>query len=290
MDMVLDILRTLAESPWVFALVFVVTALDSLFPIVPAETVLITAATYAVSGTPHPLGLIVAATIGAVIGDFASHCVGRGGGRLGERWMKRDRMKAIVDRSESMFRRRGGLMLIVGRFIPGGRTATTITSGVLHYPRRKFLLADAIGSLAWAVYSCAIGFLGAMIVEDQPLLGVAMGIGLALAITGIVELLRRVFARRARRGQASPRAERNSDLNSAAAASTSSASVRARTTTIRSAPASTTSARRGPADIPPMANHGLTGVRAEAATCRRRSGPTAGLPGLVGVSHTGPTQ
>ncbi|MDN6748476.1 MAG: hypothetical protein L0L93_16000, partial [Brevibacterium sp.] len=82
MDLALDILRTTVESPWVYLLVFVIAGLDSLVPIVPSETVLIAAAAYAAAGTPNPVGLMLAAAVGALIGDFAAHLVGRGGGSL----------------------------------------------------------------------------------------------------------------------------------------------------------------------------------------------------------------
>lgn len=87
-------------------------------------------------------------------------------------------------------------MLIVGRFVPGGRTATTIGSGMLGLPIRDFLVCDGIGSLAWAVYSTGIGLLGGRLFEDQPVLGVLTGIGLALAVSVVVEILRRIVSAR----------------------------------------------------------------------------------------------
>lgn len=97
-------------------------------------------------------------------------------------------------RTETLFSLRGGSLLIVGRFIPGGRTAT-ITSGVLEYPFGGFFAFDSIGALAWAVYSTGVGLFGGVIFEDRPLLGVAMGI--ALGLTSLTEAVRRVAGRRA---------------------------------------------------------------------------------------------
>lgn len=87
-------------------------------------------------------------------------------------------------------------MLIVGRFVPGGRTATTIGSGMLGFRIRDFLLFDGIGSLAWAVYSTGIGLLGGNLFEGQPVLGVLTGIGVALAVSAVIEILRRIIAAR----------------------------------------------------------------------------------------------
>ena len=196
MDLALDILRTSAESPWVYLFVFAIASFDSLVPIVPAETVLITAATYASFGTPHPVGLILAAAVGALAGDFAAYFVGRGGASGLLRWARNPRVRALIDRSEEMFARRGGAALIAGRFVPGGRTATTVTAGVLKYSRLRFLAFDAVGCLTWALYSTGIGLLGGVIFDEQPLFAVGLGIAIALLVTAVVEVTSRVLARR----------------------------------------------------------------------------------------------
>ena len=195
MDLALDILAATLESPWVYVLVFIIAGCDSLFPIVPSETVLITAAAYAAAGTPNPVGLVLAAAVGALIGDFAAHLVGRGGRSVVFRWTRSARVHRMVEHSKGVFARRGGAALIAGRFVPGGRTAATITSGLLKYPRARFLAFDAAGCLAWAVYSTGIGVLGGVIFENRPLLAVGLGIGIAVVITGVAEVTRRLLAR-----------------------------------------------------------------------------------------------
>ncbi|MGR6089202.1 DedA family protein [Brevibacterium sp. CSND-B09] len=198
MDLALELLTATLTSPWVYLLIAVAAALDSLMPIVPSETLLITAATFAATGHPHPAGLILAAAGGALLGDLAAHLVGRFAATGVGRWRRWARIANLLDSAHTVFSRRGGTVLIAGRFVPGGRSLATIGSGLLGFPIRTFLLWDGIGSLAWALYSTAIGLIGGMIFEDRPLLGVAVGIGIALAITGSAELIRRL--RRRRRG------------------------------------------------------------------------------------------
>lgn len=208
MDLALDILRTSVESPWVYLFVFAIVGFDSLVPIVPAETVLISAATYAAAGTPNPVGLVLAAAVGALAGDVAAYLVGRGGGSLVLRWARHPRVHGLIDRTEAMFARRGGAALIAGRFVPGGRTATTVTAGMVRYPRLRFLAFDAAGCLTWALYSTGVGLLGGVIFDDQPLFAVGLGIGIALLITGVAEITGRVLARRRTRRDADPAAHR----------------------------------------------------------------------------------
>jgi len=196
MDFAFEALTSTLTSPWVYALIAVAAALDSLLPIVPSETLLISAATFAATGLPHPLGLVAAATLGALVGDLAAHLVGRSGSRRLHRWSAHPRRQRLFASAQGMFARRGGSMLIIGRFVPGGRTVTTVGSGMLGLRIRDFLLFDGIGSLAWAVYTTAIGLLGGRLFEDQPVAGVLTGIGLALAVSAVIEILRRIIASR----------------------------------------------------------------------------------------------
>ena len=199
MDLALELLTVTLTSPWVYLLIVVAAALDSLVPIVPSETLLITAATFAATGQPHPAGLVLAAASGALLGDLAAHLVGRFAATGVGRWRRWSRVAKLLDSAHSAFSHRGGTVLIAGRFVPGGRSLATIGSGLLGFPVRAFLLWDGIGSLAWALYSTGIGLIGGTLFEDRPLLGVAVGIGIALAITGSAELVRRLLSLRQRR-------------------------------------------------------------------------------------------
>ncbi|MCM1014187.1 DedA family protein [Brevibacterium sp. XM4083] len=196
MDFALDLIQQTLTSPWLYLLIAVVAALDSLVPIVPSETVVITAAAYAVTGSPAAAGIIAAATVGALLGDLAAHLVGRGGSRATDRWVRSARLRRLLASTAEMFAVRGGAMLVAGRFIPGGRTATTIASGMLRYPLPRFLAADVLGALAWAAYSTGIGLLGGAVFADQPLWGVVLGVGIALTLTTLAEAVRRLRVKR----------------------------------------------------------------------------------------------
>jgi membrane-associated protein len=80
--------------------------------------------------------------------------------------------------------------VIVGRFIPAGRTATTFACGTVGYPYRRFVVVDAVAATSWAAYTAMLGFLGGNAFRDalwQPLLiglGVAFVLGLAAESLG----------------------------------------------------------------------------------------------------------
>jgi membrane protein DedA with SNARE-associated domain len=192
---VLDLVQQVMSSPWLYAALFGLALLDGFFPIVPAETSVITAAVFAASGETNLALVIVAAALGAFAGDHISYLIGnKSAGRL------RDK-KAVVW-ARGALAERGGLVLVVARYIPGGRTATTLTMGAVRHPLRSVTFFDAIAASSWAVYSGLIGFFGGMAFENDPIKGLLLGLGIALSITGLVELVR--WLRKRRAIQASP--------------------------------------------------------------------------------------
>jgi membrane protein DedA with SNARE-associated domain len=178
-----------------YVALFALSLLDGFFPVVPAETAVITAAVFAADGETNLALIIVVAALGAFAGDHVSYLIGRkAGGRLRER-------KTFVWAARTLAER-GGMVLVAARYIPGGRTATTLTMGAVRHPLRSFTFYDAIAASSWAVYSCLIGFFGGMAFEDDPIKGLLLGLGIAVSITGLVEIVRWAVKRRAI--QASP--------------------------------------------------------------------------------------
>ncbi|MFI6742397.1 DedA family protein [Nonomuraea sp. NPDC050451] len=192
---ILDLVQQVMSSPWLYAALFGLALLDGFFPIVPAETSVITAAVFAASGETNLALVIVVAALGAFAGDHISYLIGnKSAGRLREK-------KAFVW-ARNALAERGGLVLVVARYIPGGRTATTLTMGAVRYPLRSFTFFDAIAASSWAVYSGLIGFFGGMAFENDPIKGLLLGLGIAVSVTGLVELVR--WLRKRRAIQASP--------------------------------------------------------------------------------------
>ncbi|TDE15178.1 DedA family protein, partial [Actinomadura sp. 6K520] len=60
---------TAVSSPWFYLVLFAVAALDGFFPVVPSESLVITAGVYAASGRPELEWVVVAAALGAFTGD-----------------------------------------------------------------------------------------------------------------------------------------------------------------------------------------------------------------------------
>lgn len=199
MDGVIDLLHTAVTSPWFYLALFAVAVIDGFFPVVPSESMVITGGVYAASGEPEVGLVVVLAALGAFVGDHVAYGIGRlSGGRV-ERGLRAGtrRHKAFVWARRTMAER-GGLILVVARYVPGGRTAVTMTMGVVGYRLRSFSLFAGIAALSWALYGTLLGYVGGMAFENDPVKGVAVGLGLALGVTGVVEAVRYVRGRRRR--------------------------------------------------------------------------------------------
>jgi membrane-associated protein len=180
-------------SPWVYLALFAFAALDAFFPIVPSESLVITAGVFAAAGEPNLAGVIVAAGLGAFAGDHVSYFTGRAAGeRLARPGSRR---AAALARAGGLLERRGGAILLICRYIPGARTGVTLTAGAVAYPLRSFSVFDALAAFSWAAYSALVGFLGGAAFEGDPLKGLGVGLGLAVGVTLTVELARKLRRR-----------------------------------------------------------------------------------------------
>ena len=88
-------------------------------------------------------------------------------------------------------------MLITARFIPGGRTTLTITSGLTHQPWGWFAGWVAIAAVIWATYAAGLGFIFGNPFKDNHTLAFLLAFGAALSVTIIIEVVRHQRAKRA---------------------------------------------------------------------------------------------
>ena len=177
-------------SPWTYAFLFVIAALDVIIPLVPSETSVILAGVLASTGDLNLVLVILFAAGGAILGDNISYWIGRKvGHRIVDRWFKGERRKQ-VDWAHKQVQERGGYLIIIGRFIPGGRTAVTLSCGMLEMPWRRFISFDVVAGLVWGTYAAMLGYVGGRTFEENPLKGFLLAFAVALAIAGVIEAYR----------------------------------------------------------------------------------------------------
>jgi membrane-associated protein len=202
MDLFTSLFTSLrVDSPVSYLLAFLITAFDAVLPILPAETLLI-ALGVATAGSTNPLIVLLVgcAALGAFTGDNLAYLLGRRFGPFVERRFFSSQ-KGAERRAwaQDSLGRLGILIIVVCRFIPAGRTAITLSCGLLRYSHRRFMIATAIGAVIWALYAFLAGRLGGRAFQDKPWAAFLVGLGAAVVIAGGVEVVRLIAKWRGKR-------------------------------------------------------------------------------------------
>jgi membrane protein DedA with SNARE-associated domain len=193
----------ISGSAWAYPIIFAVAFLDSFFPIVPSETAVITGGVLAGSGDLDLPLVLVSGAVGAFLGDNFAYLLGRTfGERLSNRLFRGKRAQRTLKWVHDQLEERGGMLIVIARFIPGGRTATTVTCGIVRYPwRRRFVPFTAIGGVGWALYAGLIGYLGGKSFEEEPWKGLLIAFAIAGGVALAIETVRH-FRRRGKHASA----------------------------------------------------------------------------------------
>ncbi len=194
-----SLLDVISNSDWTYGVVFLFAFLDVIIPIVPSETAVITAGVVASNGDLSLPLVIAAAAAGACLGDNVAYLLGRLCEDRVANTLFAGKRRHHLDRAERTLSERGGYLIIIGRFIPGGRTAVTFGAGVLHFPWRRFIAFDVVASLLWASYAALVGYFGGKAFEESPTKGVLLALAIAFGVAGAIEFTRWLRRRSIRR-------------------------------------------------------------------------------------------
>ena len=190
-----SLLNAVSGSAWTYFLILGVCAGDAVLPLFPSETVVIAASVLASRGRLDIGLVIVAAAAGALLGDNTAYALGRSGlRRVVNRLLGSEKNQQRLRWARTQLRERGAWIIIVARFIPGGRTATTYISGTLDMPwKRRFLPADTAAAVAWSLYSAALGYFGGSAFEHNLWIPLLIATGASVLVAALGELIRRRF-------------------------------------------------------------------------------------------------
>ena len=191
-----DWLDRVSGNWWFLAIILIIALLDSVIPIVPSETTVIiggVAASSAGAASYNVVFVIIAGAVGAFIGDNLSYQIGRRASRLVERRAaKKESTAKKLKWAADQIEERGGLLLITARFIPGGRTILTLSSGLTKQSQSWFMGWVGVATIIWASYAAILGYAFGSKFEDDHTKAFLLAFGAALAVTVVIELVRLV--------------------------------------------------------------------------------------------------
>ena len=137
-----EFITELSQNPWFLLFLFVIAFLDSIIPIVPSEFTVIAGGVASGSGLlidNQPvlsiILVIILGALGAYGGDSLAYWIGSRSDKLLKRMFFRgEKGEKRLFATGEQIKKRGGLLLITARFIPGGRTAMTFSCGLTGQP------------------------------------------------------------------------------------------------------------------------------------------------------------
>jgi membrane protein DedA with SNARE-associated domain len=139
--------------------VFFLMVIESMIPPVPSEAIMPFVGFLIAEGSMSAAAALALATLGSLVGSLGFYALGRYGGRpLVARYGKVFRLdERDLDKAEAFFRRRGGVTILVARFIPLVRPLISIPAGMAKMRLVPFCLYTIVGAAAWNAILVACG-------------------------------------------------------------------------------------------------------------------------------------
>ena len=140
-------------------------ALENIFPPIPSEVIMGLGGMAVARGQMQLGWLLLAGTVGSVIGNYVWYALGRKFGYRGlkpfvdrwGRWLTVDWQD--VEAITRFFHDRGGWVIFVFRFMPSFRTIISLPAGMAKMPRWRFLIATSAGTTIWNIILAGAGIL-----------------------------------------------------------------------------------------------------------------------------------
>ena len=139
--------------------VFLLMTLESMVAPIPSELVMPFAGFLIFTGEFGVVPVVVASTLGSIVGSLLSY----GMGMLGKPVVLRYGRYLLLnvhhlEWTEQFFLRHGGKTIFISRFIPVVRHLISIPAGLARMPLIPFILYSAVGATLWNGFLTYLGF------------------------------------------------------------------------------------------------------------------------------------
>ncbi len=146
---------------WGYAGIFILMALESTVLPVPSELVLIPAGYLAHQGTMNFAVIVIASTLGSLLGASVNYAFALWVGRpFLERWGKYFFVRPpLLHKTDAFFAKHGAVSTFTGRLIPGIRHLISLPAGLTRMHYGKFAFYTCLGAGLWSLILTAMGYL-----------------------------------------------------------------------------------------------------------------------------------
>jgi membrane-associated protein len=183
---------------WTYALLFFIIFCETglvVTPILPGDSLLFAAGTFAAAGALQVESLFVLLSIAAVGGDTVNYWAGH---LVGPKIFQQDRIRFVkkeyLDRTHEFYERHGGKTIILARFVPIIRTFAPFVAGIGRMTYFRFVTYNVVGGIAWiAMFILAGYFFGNISVVKENFTLVILAIIFISVLPGFIEFARQRY-------------------------------------------------------------------------------------------------
>ncbi|MFI5396621.1 MAG: DedA family protein [Candidatus Binatia bacterium] len=183
---------------WTYLIMFLIVFCETglvVTPILPGDSLLFAAGTFAAGGALQVEPLFLLLSIAAIGGDtvnyWAGHLVGP---KIFQQEKIRFMKKEYLDRTHEFYERHGGKTIILARFIPIIRTFAPFVAGVGRMTYLHFISYNVVGGVAWiGLFVLGGYFFGNISAVKENFTLVILAIIFISILPGIIEFARQRY-------------------------------------------------------------------------------------------------
>jgi len=147
---------------WTYLILFLIVFCETglvVTPILPGDSLLFAAGTFAALGSLNVFWVFVLISIAAIAGDTVNYWVGYWiGPKIFHRENVRFLNKKHLERTHAFYEKYGGKTIVLARFVPIVRTFAPFVAGVGKMSYWRFITYNVFGGIAWVAICVFSGY------------------------------------------------------------------------------------------------------------------------------------
>lgn len=186
---------------WIYLILFLIIFCETglvVTPILPGDSLLFAAGTFAYAGSLDIKWLLVLLSMAAVTGDTVNYWIGHfAGPKVFHKENVRFLNKKYLERTHKFYEKHGGKTIILARFVPIIRTFAPFVAGIGRMAYSHFIIYNITGGIAWiAVFIFGGYYFGSIPAVKNNFTLVVMAIVFISILPGVIEFLRHRYSKK----------------------------------------------------------------------------------------------